>query len=423
MALVDVIGQQAGRLVQILNDSLRIANESKSLKTRIARLALARSTLAELQSLATQFPFISLTNLTEVLKSIDDVAAEIEVAAQQASSSPTPPRRTAKRSSGTELDGTGPLASLPLREVPLAVIDLETTGLSASSGARIVEVSIVRVDPGQEPRVVLDTLVNPQGPVYCTDIHGISDDDVVGAPTFPDIVGDTVSALGGALVGAFNASFDMGFLRAELGWAGHSRELRAPPPHVCLMWLRPLLGIGKRCSLDIACKEQGVSPGGHRAAGDAMAGALMWPRYVEAAEQRGIRTLGDLARAGSHKYLMSLRYPFYGAGDFSDAGGQRGVAALKPRAPSARPAFAGVRQYWHALVDALVDGVLAESELTSLRDMQTAMALSQEQIRSVHARVFADRLREAAEDDSLTDQELKALSSLRQELAAIGWAP
>ena len=39
---VSVVSQQAGRLVQILNESLHIANDSKSIKTRISRLTLAK---------------------------------------------------------------------------------------------------------------------------------------------------------------------------------------------------------------------------------------------------------------------------------------------------------------------------------------------------------------------------------------------
>ena len=62
-----------------------------------------------------------------------------------------------------------------LRDTAMSFIDFETTGLSARSGARVVEVSIVRVEPDGEPQVVLDTLIDPEGPVLCTSIHGIDD--------------------------------------------------------------------------------------------------------------------------------------------------------------------------------------------------------------------------------------------------------
>ena len=47
-----------------------------------------------------------------------------------------------------------------VQRTPVAVVDFETTGLTAGPD-RVIEVSIVRVEPGREPRVVLDTLVRP----------------------------------------------------------------------------------------------------------------------------------------------------------------------------------------------------------------------------------------------------------------------
>jgi len=71
----------------------------------------------------------------------------------------------------------------PIDDTPIAIIDFETTGLTAGAD-RVVEVSVVRVDPGQEPRLVFDTLVNPHRRVSATEIHGISDADVADAPSF-----------------------------------------------------------------------------------------------------------------------------------------------------------------------------------------------------------------------------------------------
>ena len=414
--LVSVVSQQAGRLVQILNESLHIANDSKSIKTRISRLTLAKDKLAEVQTLAQQYPFLSLTTLPDVLKCIEELDREIDAQVKSNTSKPRLQQIATAPGYSAATEGTR------LRDLSFAVIDLETTGLSAKSGARIVEIAIVRVEPGKAPRVILDTLVDPQGPVRCTDIHGIGDDDVVGAPVFADIVPDVVAAMEGALVGAFNASFDMSFFRAEVAAAAQAHGLRAPPPHVCLMWLRPLLKLGARCSLPVACDAHGVRPGDHRAAGDALACALMWPDYVAAAEKEGIVTIGQLTAAGSHKYLSTLQYPFYGSEDVRDAGG-RPRPPFKPRTAGEAAPFAGLRSYWHALIDALLDGTLAESELAALRQLQRTLDLSSDQIRSAHARVYAERLLCAAEDNSLTDREVAALTSLRAELGNIGWAP
>ena len=49
-----------------------------------------------------------------------------------------------------------------IAESPIAVIDFETTGLHPG-GDRVVEASVVRLEPGEEPRLVFDSLVNPGG--------------------------------------------------------------------------------------------------------------------------------------------------------------------------------------------------------------------------------------------------------------------
>jgi DNA polymerase III epsilon subunit-like protein len=81
-------------------------------------------------------------------------------------------------------------------DTPIAIIDFETTGLIAGAD-RVVEVSVVRVDPGEEPRLVLDTLINPQRHVSATEIHGITDADVADAPYFQATLPpcDTISSL------------------------------------------------------------------------------------------------------------------------------------------------------------------------------------------------------------------------------------
>ena len=66
------------------------------------------------------------------------------------------------------------IASHPIAATPIAIVDFETTGLIAGTD-RVVEVSVVRVDPGNEARLVLDTLVNPMRRMGATEIHGITE--------------------------------------------------------------------------------------------------------------------------------------------------------------------------------------------------------------------------------------------------------
>jgi DNA polymerase-3 subunit epsilon len=190
-------------------------------------------------------------------------------------------------------------------ETPLAVLDFETTGLYAG-GDRVIEVAVVRLEPGRGPHLALDTLVNPQRPVAATHIHGIRDRDVTDAPTFREMSGELVRALAGCVLAAYNAYFDMRFLDWEMGAAG----LRARPPYLCLMYLRPLLGLGRRCGLDRACRAHGIDHSiAHTAADDAFAAARLWGSCIAAMGERKIRTFGDLADERRYKFTESFTRP------------------------------------------------------------------------------------------------------------------
>src|SRR5919106_4110993 len=141
-----------------------------------------------------------------------------------------------------------------IAETPIAIVDTETTGLYPG-GDRVIEIAVVRADPGQEPKVWLDTLINPRRPVAATEIHGISDEDVADAPTFEDVAPAVVDALCGSVFASYNVYFDARFIREELRRVG----MRAFPPHLCLMYLRPMLGLGRKCSLRDACADSAVA--------------------------------------------------------------------------------------------------------------------------------------------------------------------
>ena len=190
-------------------------------------------------------------------------------------------------------------------QTPIAIVDFETTGVSPNFD-RIIEIGVVRCDPGRRPRVVLDTLVNPQRPVAGTQIHGITDADVAGAPPFDEVAGDLIDAVSGCVVSAYNVYFDIKFLTSELG----AVDVRGAPPHFCLMYMRPMLGLGKRCRLEDACKLHGISnPRAHVAAEDALVSAKLLELYLEVLDRREIRTYADLASLKNYKFMRSFRSP------------------------------------------------------------------------------------------------------------------
>lgn len=202
-----------------------------------------------------------------------------------------------------------PVGAEPLRilETPLTVIDFETTGLSAGFD-RVVEVCVARIEPGQRPRIVMDTLINPGRRVDATFIHGITDSDVRNAPRFVDIVDDFIRVISGSVVTSYNVSFDLKFLRDELERCGRFDV----PPHLCLMYLKPLLGLGKKRGLRDACVELGVRHTGEHYAGvDVEASAKLLSHYLTAIREQQIETFRDLARMKKYKFFESLKQEPY----------------------------------------------------------------------------------------------------------------
>lgn len=108
-------------------------------------------------------------------------------------------------------------------ERPLAVFDLETTGVRIGRD-RIVQIGIVRLLPDGS-RETYQTLINPGIPIpaEASAIHGITDADVVDAPTLETIAATLLEQLAGCDLGGFNClRFDVPFLAEELHRVGMS---------------------------------------------------------------------------------------------------------------------------------------------------------------------------------------------------------
>lgn len=105
------------------------------------------------------------------------------------------------------------LATVPLEKLPLASIDLETTGLSPASD-RIVQIAMT--DPWDETNN-LDLLVNPgiTIPPKSTAIHGIDNTTIAEADAITDILPRFRAKLSTRVLLGYNIGFDLAVLAAE----------------------------------------------------------------------------------------------------------------------------------------------------------------------------------------------------------------
>ena len=99
---------------------------------------------------------------------------------------------------------------------PLAVIDLETTGINLGSD-RIVEIAIVKIMPDGK-KIVKRKLINPEIkiPQVSTDVHGITDEMVKDAPTFKQVANELKQFLDNCDLAGYNSNrFDIPLLVEE----------------------------------------------------------------------------------------------------------------------------------------------------------------------------------------------------------------
>ncbi|MFT4154213.1 exonuclease domain-containing protein [Parafilimonas sp.] len=114
---------------------------------------------------------------------------------------------------------------------PLAIIDLETTGIDLATD-KIIEIAIVKLMPDgaiQKKR----KLINPQKPIpqASSNVHGITDEMVKDAPTFKQVANEIKQFLANCDLGGYNSNrFDIPmlveeFLRAGLEFLMEGRKL------------------------------------------------------------------------------------------------------------------------------------------------------------------------------------------------------
>jgi DNA polymerase-3 subunit epsilon len=165
----------------------------------------------------------------------------------------------------------------PWLELPLAVIDFETTGFDDQLD-RVVEVGVVCFSAG-EVSARHSWLLNPDMPIpeSAIAVHGITDAMVADAPRFWQIAEELRGALVGHLPVAYNATFDRRFMHTEMRRAGVLTDL--PPavdPQVTwvdpLVWVRELMVDEKSKRLGDVCETLGIPlSDAHRAWADAEA--------------------------------------------------------------------------------------------------------------------------------------------------------
>lgn len=177
-----------------------------------------------------------------------------------------------------------------------AIVDVETTG-GTTYYSRITEISIFLWN-GERVIDEFSSLINPQIPIpaFITQLTGIDDGMVAGAPTFEEVAQRVLEITADAVFVAHNVNFDFSMIAYELKRLGFEFQRKK----LCTVKLsRKFLpgyssySLGRLCAqLDI------VIHGRHRARGDAEATTILFSRIYELSG-------GDPGQA-NEKWIKSL---------------------------------------------------------------------------------------------------------------------
>lgn len=151
-------------------------------------------------------------------------------------------------------------------------LDTETTGLSADSGDRIVEIGCVEMVNRRLTGRHLHFYFNPQRPSHeeALRVHGLTEEFLADKPLFGTLAEQIIDYCAGAEVVIQNAAFDLGFLNAEFARCGRGKFTDHISGVIDTWLMAREMFPGKANNLDALCRRLEVD-NSHRT----LHGALM----------------------------------------------------------------------------------------------------------------------------------------------------
>jgi DNA polymerase III subunit epsilon len=165
-----------------------------------------------------------------------------------------------------------------MREI---ILDTETTGLDALRGDRLVEIGCIELVNHFPTGQTFHVHINPERdmPDEAFRVHGLSGEFLSTKPVFEAVVEDFLAFIGDARLVIHNASFDMGFINAELKRSG-----REPIPQDRVV---DTLAMARRRfpaasnSLDALCARFGIDKSKRTVHGALIDAELLADIYIE----------------------------------------------------------------------------------------------------------------------------------------------
>ncbi len=187
-----------------------------------------------------------------------------------------------------------------MREI---VLDTETTGLDPLRGDRLVEIGCVEIFNRMPTGQIFHRHINPERdmPLEAFNVHGLSAEFLATKPLFAHVVEEFLEFIADAPLVIHNASFDIGFINAELDRIKRPAISRDRLVDTLLLARRKHPGVSNR--LDDLCSRSAIDNSRRTKHGALLDSELLAEVYIDligarqsqlilAAEVRDVRTGG-----------------------------------------------------------------------------------------------------------------------------------
>src|ERR1700748_2370047 len=170
-----------------------------------------------------------------------------------------------------------------MREI---VLDTETTGLDPLRGDRLVEIGCVEIFNRMPTGQSFHRYFNPEREMAAEAfaVHGLSTEFLADKPFFHELVDEFLAFIGDAPLVIHNASFDVGFINAELDRCGRTALERDRLVDTLMLARRKYVGV--RNSLDDLCARFGIDTSRRVKHGALLDAELLAEVYLELIEAR-----------------------------------------------------------------------------------------------------------------------------------------
>ena len=193
-----------------------------------------------------------------------------------------------------------------IENITFAFLDVETTGLSPDRGDKICEIGLLKAKNGdvlEEYEMLLDP--GREISLGASQVSGITQDMLIGKPSFEQIAEDILKRLQGVVIVCHNAPFDMGFLQAELAQTGQLYPYFTVVDSLAIARNKYSFSSNKLANIAVALGVEVKRA--HRALGDCIILKEVFYKFLADFKAQGIDTLDKLLELQNKVYVRNRR--------------------------------------------------------------------------------------------------------------------